>query len=67
MLAVCTVYDNKVYITIHTFNVDYNSSPIIKSRDVYGEEIHVSVLTKDQVDSYFEQLLQKAPQSLDDE
>ena len=48
-------------------NVDYNSVPIITSKDVYGEEISVPILTKDQVDSYFEQLLRIPPQSIDDE
>ena len=48
-------------------NVDYNSVPIIKSKDVYKEEICVPVLTKDQVNSHLEQLLQIPPQSLDDE
>ena len=47
--------------------MDYNSVSIIKSKDVYGEEICVPVLTKDQVNSYFEQLLRIALQSLDDE
>ena len=47
--------------------MDYNSVPIIKSKDVYGEEMCVPVLTKGQVDSYFEQLLRITPQSLDDE